>query len=164
MVSFHRVCVILIWSYLAMLKELQPRKQLKIHSGKDSKALVLFFFFLSLFSAFSKTIMCILACTVLCGVLLTFEDCFAMLWSFHLSHSLILDSLMILSFLSDSPFIWSRLSSLVCMMNFLSKIPIKHALLQEAFSITTSNAGDCRRCCLQRCLHSRLSLIAPITL
>lgn len=47
-----------------------------------------------------------------------------MLQSFHLFHYLILESLMILSFLSDSPFTWSRLSSLVCIVN-LSEIHIQ---------------------------------------
>jgi hypothetical protein len=37
MVSFHSVHVILIQSYLALWKELQARKQFKIHSGEDSK-------------------------------------------------------------------------------------------------------------------------------
>lgn len=46
----------------------------------------------------------------------------AMLQSFHLFHYLILDSLMIFSFLSDSPFTWRRFSSLVCIVNFWSEI------------------------------------------
>ena len=45
--------------------------------------------------------------------------------SFHLFHYLVLESLMILSFLSDSPFTWSRLSSLVYIVNFLSDIHIQ---------------------------------------
>lgn len=78
-----------------------------------------------------KTIMCILACTNLCGVLPTFQDCFiyysyiAMLQSFHLFHYLILDSLMIFFLLSDSPFTWVRFSSLVCIVNFWSEIHIQ---------------------------------------
>ena len=47
-----------------------------------------------------------------------------MLQSFHLFHYLILDSLMIFYFLSDSPFTWRRFSSLVCIVNFWSEIHI----------------------------------------
>lgn len=42
-----------------------------------------------------------------------------------------------LFFLPDFPFICNRLAPLVCMLNSLPKIHIKHALLQEAFSIIT---------------------------
>lgn len=40
MLSFHNVLIILIWSGLAMLRELQPRKLLKILSGEENKVKV----------------------------------------------------------------------------------------------------------------------------
>lgn len=71
-------------------------------------------------------------------------------------HSLIYILSWFFSFLPDIPFIWNRLSPLVCTMNSLPKILIKHALLQESVSVTTLSVGDCCQCCLMLCLFQYL--------